>query len=272
MKKHISTDKYFLSFRGIKIDILPLGFSMILIFIWEVIVRLAWIEAFILPAPSMVLNALVTTMDIMAEHILATLFTSFIGFSVAILMAIFIGIVMDKFFVVRRALYPLIITSQTVPIITLAPLFAMWFGFGYLPKIAIVVLVCFFPITISLLEGLASVDRDLLNLLISMGAKPLDIYKIVKLPATLPNFFAGLKISGTYSIMGAVVGEWVGGKKGLGVYMMRVRRSFATDRVFATIMVIVALSIGILKIITLVENMLMPWNNANKKCVEEDEG
>ncbi len=270
MKKLISTDKYFTDPRAFRVDILPLAFIFTFVLLWEAVVRLGWVEAFVLPAPTMVLMALVNTMWLMKAHILATLFASLIGFGIAMLMAVLIAISMDMFPIVRRVLYPLIITSQTVPIITLAPLFAMWFGFGYLPKIAIVVLVCFFPITISLLEGLASVDRDLLNLLVSMGAKPLDIYKIVKLPASLANFFAGLKISGTYSIMGAVVGEWVGGKKGLGVYMMRVRRSFATDRVFATILVIVVLSIGVLKVINYIENKIMPWNKVLEEGLEED--
>jgi ABC-type nitrate/sulfonate/bicarbonate transport system permease component len=134
----------------------------------------------------------------------------------------------------------------------------------------VVVLVCFFPITISLLEGLASVDQELLDLLRAMGANKIQIYRIVKLPSVLPNFFSGLKIAGTYSVMGAIIGEWVGGKKGLGVYMLRVRHSFATDKVFATIIVITLLSIIMLKGIHRIEKKSMPWMQYLNKDVEEE--
>lgn len=270
MRRFINTDNILYKIKGLNIDILPLGFRLFLLFIWEMVSRLGWVQPFILPSPLVILKALIYNLPVMWQHIEATLYSAGVGFIMAILLAIIIGIFMDRLPIVKRTLYPLIITSQTVPIVTLAPLFAMWFGFGYLPKIVIVVLVCFFPITISLLEGLASVDKDLLNLLKSMGAKSLDVYNIVKLPAALPNFFAGLKISGTYSIMGAVIGEWVGGKKGLGVYMMRARQSFAIGRVFASIVVIVLLSIIVLKIITFIEGLVMPWNKELNKLSREE--
>ncbi|SDJ97729.1 ABC transporter permease [Natronincola ferrireducens] len=270
MKRLKNIDNVFHRLSRLNIDILPLGFSLSLLMLWEMVGRLGWVQPFILPAPSAVVRALITTFPIMREHITTTLLEAVVGFLVAILLAVMMAVAMDRIVVVRRTLYPLVIISQTVPIITLAPLFAMWFGFGYLPKIVIVVLVCFFPITISLLEGLASVDKDLLNLLKSMGASHLDIYRIVKLPAALPSFFAGLKISGTYSIMGAVIGEWIGGKKGLGVYMMRARQSFATDRVFATIVIIVLLSIAVLKLIIFIEARAIPWHRELRKIQKEE--
>jgi ABC-type nitrate/sulfonate/bicarbonate transport system permease component len=122
------------------------------------------------------------------------------------------------------------------------------------------------------LEGLSSVEEDLLNLIKSMGATKLQLYKMVKLPAALPSFFSGLKISATYSIMGATIGEWVGGKNGLGVYMLRVKHSFATDKVFAAIIIITLLSIGMLKIISFIEKRSMPWiynQNQNERIWEE---
>ncbi|SES89914.1 ABC-type nitrate/sulfonate/bicarbonate transport system, permease component [Natronincola peptidivorans] len=260
MKKLKSIGSVLSGFSKGNIDFLPVGFIVVLILLWEGVARLALVPPFILPAPSKVLHTLVTTLPLMEQHITATMFEAVVGFSIAILAGILLAIMMDSMKIIKRVFYPLLITSQTVPIIILAPLFAMWFGFGYLPKIVIVVLVCFFPITLSLLEGLESVDKDLLNLLKSMGASRWDIYRMVKLPAALPSFFSGLKISGTYSIMAAVIGEWVGGKRGLGVYMLRVRQSFAIDRVFATIVVIVLLSIGVLKLIGYIEKKAMPWN------------
>ena len=147
----------------------------------------------------------------------------------------------------------------------LAPLFAMWFGFGLLPKIMVVILVCFFPIVVSLLEGLNSLDQDILNLMKSMKANRWQIFFLAKFPSSLANFFSGLKIAATYSIIGAVIGEWMGGKSGLGVYMTRVRQSFALDKVFATILIIIVLSIILFKIIELIQFLVMPWRRAINK-------
>lgn len=231
---------------------------MVLLF-WEAVGFFGWIPVYILPPPSRVAQALVKDAGLLFLHGRVTLMEAGVGFLIAILTGSGLALWLDHSPLVRRIVYPYLITSQTVPIVTLAPLFAMWFGFGYLPKILIVVLVCFFPLTISLLDGLASVDRELIDLMRSMGATPWQRYRWVKLPAALPSLFAGLKISGTYSIMGAVIGEWVGGRMGLGVYMLRVRQSFATDRVFAVIVVIVMLSIMVLKLIQLAERKAMPW-------------
>lgn len=271
MKRLRNTGNSLYTFSILNIDLLPAVFTIFLILLWESITRLNLVDPFILPAPSKVVHTLVITFPLMGQHMMATVFEAVVGFSIAIIAGSFIAVVMDKVGVLKRIFYPLLITSQTVPIITLAPLFAMWFGFGYLPKIVIVVLVCFFPITISLLKGLESVDKDLLNLLKSMGASSWDIYKIVKLPAALPSFFSGLKISGTYSIMAAVIGEWVGGRRGLGIYMLRVKNSFATDRVFAAILVIVLLSIGVLKLIGFIESKAMPWNKEKYGLKKEEE-
>lgn len=252
--------------------LIPFSFFAFLVLIWEVVARFEVVPTYILPGPTRILRTLFVNLPILKEHIIVTLMEALVGFLIAIIFAIGISIIMDSIPIVKKTIYPLIITSQTVPIITIAPLFAIWFGFGYLPKIVIVVLVCFFPITISLLEGLSSVDEDLLNLIKSMGASKFDLYKIVKLPSALPSFFSGLKISATYSIMGATIGEWVGGKNGLGVYMLRVKHSFATDKVFAAIIIITLLSIGILKIITFIEKRSMPWiynQNQNKRIWEE---
>ena len=247
------------------------SFIITLIIIWEVISKREMIPTYILPAPTKIIKTLILNLPILKEHIFITLMEAFLGFVVAVIFAIIIAIIMDSIPLIKKALYPLIITSQTVPIITIAPLFAIWFGFGYLPKIVIVGLVCFFPVTISLLEGLSSVEEELVNLIRSMSNSRIQLYKMVKIPAAMPNFFSGLKISGTYSITGATIGEWVGGKKGLGVYMLRVKSSFATDKVFASIIIICLLSIGVLKVINLLERLSMPWIFKENKIIGEDE-
>lgn len=255
---------------NIEDKVIPISFFVILLSIWEAVARLEVVPTYILPAPTRIVKTLVTNLPVLKEHIIVTLMEALVGFAISIIFAMVIAIAMDSIPIVRKAVYPLIITSQTIPIITIAPLFAIWFGFGYLPKIVIVVLVCFFPITISLLEGLASIEEDLLNLIKSMGASKIQLYKMIKLPAAMPSFFSGLKISGTYSIMGAIIGEWIGGKNGLGVYMIRVKHSFATDKVFAVIIIITLLSILILKIISFIEKRSMPWIYNQNQGIGED--
>lgn len=246
-----------------------IAFGAILIGLWELIAILDWIPPFILPSPISVFHTLLETFPIMFEHIKITVLEAGIGFLIAVFLSAGLGILVDWVPLLKKAIYPIIMISQTIPIVTLAPLFAMWFGYGYLPKILVVILVCFFPIAVSFIEGLASVDKELLNLLRSMGANPFQIYRMVKIPAALPHLFSGLKIAGTYSIMGAVIGEWIGGKEGLGVYMLRVRHSFSIDKVFATIVIITLCSIFVVKFIHIIEKKLMPWT---KELPNQNEG
>ncbi len=243
---------------------IPVIFSMLLIIIWQLVIGAGYINSFTLPSPANIIVALIDILPDLQVHIWATLYEAFIGFILSIVFSLVLAVLMDSIKIVKKAIYPLLIVSQTVPIIALAPLFVMWFGFGVVPKIIVVILVCFFPIVISLLEGLNSVDQDLLNLLNSMGASRFQIFKLVKFPASLVNFFSGLRIAATYSIMGAVIGEWLGGRAGLGIYMLRVKNSYAYDKMFATILVIIILSMSIFKIISIIQNLSMPWYKENK--------
>lgn len=243
----------------IKSRYFPFIFFISLLLLWEILSRSGAVPAFILPAPSKIIISLVTGFSSMQFHILITLYEAFAGFMIAIALSFLIAVLMDSLYGFKKTVYPLLIISQTLPIIILAPLFVIWFGYGYTPKLVIVILICFFPVTISLMQSLSSVDRELIDLLRSMGSSKYQIYKYVKLPASMTGFFSGLKIAATYSIMGATIGEWVGGKNGLGVYMIRAKQSFATDRVFAAILVITVLSILLLKLIEYIEAKTMPW-------------
>ncbi len=237
----------------------PIIFFIAVLLIWESLSRSGAFPPFILPSPSSIIVSLVTNFRSMQYDILITLYEALAGFIIAIILSFIIAILMDSIAGFKKTIYPVLIISQTIPIIIVAPLFIIWFGYGYTPKLVIVTLICFFPITISLLQSLSSVDRDLMDLLRSMGSSRLQIYRYVKIPSSLAGFFSGLKIAATYSIMGATIGEWVGGKNGLGVYMIRAKQSFATDRVFAAIIVITVLSIILLKLIEFAEKKSMPW-------------
>jgi len=235
------------------------------VIIWQFIVDSGIIARYILPSPWDVVVVSIRILPELKDHIYTTLQEALTGFMIAILFSVTLAILMDNFTLVKKAVQPLLVVSQTIPIMVLAPLFAMWFGFGLLPKIMVVILVCFFPIVVSLLEGLNTLDSDLLNLMKSMKASRWQMFYLAKFPSSLPNFFSGLKIAATYSIIGAIIGEWMGGKSGLGVYMTRVRQSFALDKVFATILIIIFLSIILFKIIELIQFLLMPWRRAISK-------
>lgn len=261
LKRMMSLNKL----KNIEDKLIPTVFSGILILLWQFVVDRGYIDSFTIPSPTDILRALFDILPDIKIHIITTLQEAFIGFFISIVLSIVLAILMDNIKIVKKAIYPLLIISQTVPIIALAPLFVMWFGWGILPKIIVVVLVCFFPIVVSLLEGLSSVDKDLLNLLKSMGASNFQIFKLVKFPATIVNFFSGLRIAATYSIMGAVIGEWLGGKAGLGIYMLRVKNSYAYDKVFAVILIIVILSMSVFKLISLAQYLSMPWHREMKE-------
>ncbi|SMB90717.1 ABC-type nitrate/sulfonate/bicarbonate transport system, permease component [Desulfonispora thiosulfatigenes DSM 11270] len=241
--------------------LIPLGFSIFIILVWEIFVKALQIPKWILPAPSIIINSLFSNLPYMFNHTIATLAEALLGFVLAIIISFIIAFLMDSISFIRKAIYPLLIISQTIPIISVAPLFIIWFGYGILPKIIVVQLVCFFPIVISLLGGLASVDDDQINLLRSMGASNLELFKMVKLPASMPSFFSGLKISASYSIMGAIIGEWLGAERGLGVFMTLAQKSFQTEKVFAAILIITVLSLGIFLVVSIMEKIIIPWKN-----------
>jgi ABC-type nitrate/sulfonate/bicarbonate transport system permease component len=192
-----------------------------------------------------------------------------LGFSLAIVFAFAVAFLLTSIKWLNQALYPMLIVSQTIPIITLAPLFLIWFGWGILPKIIVVVLVCFFPVVISLIRGLSSVDPDQLNLFRSMGASRTATFKMVKLPSAMPVFFSGLKISASYSIMAAVIGEWLGASQGLGYYMTISQKSFKVDQVLAAVVIISVVSLLMVKIIDLAEWLLVPWNRNYQELDEK---
>lgn len=239
----------------------PIIFVVLLLIIWQVVVTAGGIEKYIMPAPTDVIKVLVTEFKTMIPHILATLYEGMVGFLIAIVLSIILAIIMDRFSLIKKALYPVLVISQTIPTVALAPLFIIWFGFGALPKIIVVVIVCFFPIVISIVDGLEGVDKDLINHFKLMGASKLKVFLHLKLPYGMINFFSGMRIAATYSIMGAVIGEWLGGDKGLGVYMTRARSAYALDKMFAAIVIIVVISMAIFLLVSIMEKIFTPWNN-----------
>ena len=230
-----------------------------LIFLWHYLSVNNVVPSYMLPKPMDVFNVLIEEKDILFEHALITLQEAFWGLGIGIGLGFVIATIMDEWDFLYKAIYPIMVITQTIPTIAIAPLLVLWMGFGMEPKITLVVLTTFFPIAVGLLDGYKSVDKDEVNLLRSMGAGKFKIFKYVKLPNALPHFFSGLKISASYAIVGAVISEWLGGFEGLGVYMTRVKKAYAFDRMFAVIIVIVAISLLVMKLVNILRKMVMPW-------------
>jgi ABC-type nitrate/sulfonate/bicarbonate transport system permease component len=232
---------------------------------WQMVITFAQVPLWLLPTPTQIVEALWETRQLIWMHTLTTIVETTVGFAFAIVFSLITAGVMVLSPWIKRLLYPFLIISQTVPLIAVAPLLIIWLGYGLLPKIVIVIIVCYFPVTISLIEGLELTDTDLLNLLRSMGASRWQMFYIVRWPHALPSLFAGLKIAATYSVMGAVIGEWLGSNSGLGVYLTRSSHSFLTDRVFAAIFMITALSFLYYALISTLSRLAIPWTHGKNQ-------
>ena len=233
-----------------------------LLLAWEAYCRTAGISPVVLPAPSRIVEQLWIFRGDAVRHAVPTLIETAVGLAVSIVVSIIAAVAMDRFVTVRRALQPLIVASQTVPVVAIAPLLVLWFGFGLGPKVLIVVLVTFFPITIALLDGFAATTVDATDLLRSFGARRLQVFGLLRWPAALPSFFTGLRIAATYGVIGAVFGEYVGAYEGLGIWMQVSQNAFRTDLVFAAILLSAALSIGLFGLVQMAERVLIPWHRA----------
>ena len=244
--------------------IVPVAAMTALLVVWEAVCRTGLVPAYLLPAPTQDVVALVTDAPLLWQHTLTTLLEAAVGLAVGVALGFVLAVIMDCFEIFHLAVQPLITISQTVPAIAIAPLLVLWFGYGLLPKIVLIVLTTFFPIAVSLLSGFRSVDPDQIDLMRTMHASTWQIFRYVKLPAAAEPFFSGLKISATYAIVGAVIAEWLGGFSGLGVYMTRVRKSFSYDKMFASILVISVLSLGLIKLVEVLENVCLPWKRAER--------
>ena len=246
-------------FKKAKDNLTPYIFIIIILICWSFVSYYKFVPNYMLPSIPDIIKAFVKDSGLLFDHTLYSLMESFIGLFVSIIFAFIIASLMDIFEFLNKAVYPILVLTQTVPVIAIAPLLVLWFGYGMLPKVILIFLVCFFPLAIGLMQGFASVDPDLVNLFNSMGASKWRILLNIKIPSSMPEFFAGLKISASYSIVGAVVAEWLGGDNGLGVYMTRVRRSYSFDKMFAVIILVSIISLILIRLVELLEKRTLKW-------------
>lgn len=232
---------------------------LIILILWQTICAFGIVDSFMLPSPVQVGKAFVSEFPALMEHSAITLSEAFIGLGLGILLGFLMAVFMDQFEVLYKACYPLIVLTQTIPTVAIAPLLVLWFGYEMAPKVILIVITTFFPITVGLLTGFKSVDKDSTHLLRAMGAGRWQIFRYLKLPGAVSQFFSGLRISASYAVVGAVISEWLGGFGGLGVYMTRVKKAFSFDKMFAVIFLISIISLLLMKGVDLLQKKCMPW-------------
>lgn len=228
---------------------------------WELIVRITDTPRWFLPPPTAIVTALVDSRRLMLHHTWVTLEELLLGFAISVLLGIAFALAIASSRIVERAFYPFVVASQAIPIIALAPILLIWFGYGLTPKVIVVVLICFFPVVVNTVDGLRSVDPELVDLLRSMGANEWTIYRVVRIPSSLPYVFSGTRIAAAVSVVGALIGEWVGASAGLGYLMTRSAAQFLTARVFAAVLISAVIGLAMFVIVSLLERLFLPWQH-----------
>jgi len=237
----------------------PFTAGILILGVWQVGASLSGVPASFLPSPWVVFVTLFEQRALLWNNSLTTLLETALGVLLAVVAALVWALLLDQSELLKRALLPYLVASQTVPIIVLAPLMLLWFGFGLLPKVLLVALFAFFPIVLSTLSGLAQTPSERHDLMRSLAASPWQTFYLLRWPGALPSFFAGLRITLTYSVTGAIFAEYVGGFSGLGILLQTAANSRATPLVFATIVIIALLSSLLVAGVRLLERLTMPW-------------
>jgi ABC-type nitrate/sulfonate/bicarbonate transport system permease component len=241
-------------------DLWPPALALLaLVASWAVSVRLLDVSERIVPSPSLVARSTWADRQNLWPAVATTAREAVLGMLLAVVVAVLLAVLLDVSPHLRRALYPLLVASQTLPIVALAPLVLIWFGFGERPKIVLVALFTFFAVTVGLVQGMAATDPDVMRLARTIGAGRWRVLLRVRLPGGLPGLFTGLKVSVTYAVVSATVAEFVGAEQGLGVYMTVARNAFRTDLVFGAVIVTALLTLVLFGVVVILERVAMPW-------------
>ncbi|HEX5466139.1 MAG TPA: ABC transporter permease [Candidatus Limnocylindrales bacterium] len=246
---------------------LPVAFIIVVLVLWEFVSELGSVPEYILPAPTAIFARIIQSWSILWHSLLVTMSEVVIGFVIGVVLGFALAVPIAYSRLIRDTLYPLIIASQAVPKIAIAPLLVLWLGFELGPKIAVTALMVFFPVTVTAAEGLASVDPSLLDLLRSVHASPLQIFLRIRIPHALPQIFSGLKIGITLAVVGAVVGEWVGADSGLGYLLVYANTLLDSTLLFASLFLLIGLGVVSFIIVEFAERLLLPWHQGGDSVV-----
>ncbi len=231
--------------------------SATIFMLWEVLVRVLEVPDWFLPPPSLILRELFLSIDIILGHLLTTSIEVFLGLALSVIVAINFSLLIFFFKSIEKSVYPLLIATQTIPVITISPLLLVWFGPNIFSKIIIVAIISFFPIIVNFLDGLKSADSEMIMMAKQFGASKIQIFYKIQLPYSFPYLISGLKIASVASVIGAVVGEWVGASGGLGWLIKTSSPQFLTERVFASIFVLSLLAVSLFSIFYLIERLVL---------------
>ena len=243
----------------------PAAFLFTLGLLWWLVTAMGWVKPYLVPSPGSVAREFHANAGLLAKHSAITLLETVIGFVVAAVVGLVCAIAIVYSRGVERTLYPLLLAAQVVPKIAIAPLFVVWLGFGIAPKILVAVLIAFFPVVISGVAGLRSVDPELLDLAATMGAKPWDSFAKIRFPHAMPHIFAGLKVAVTLAVVGAVVGEFVGANSGLGYIVMSSNGNLNTPQLFAALIAMSLIGIVLFVVLEIAERFAIPWRTAREE-------
>ncbi len=247
--------------RGLALGI-PAVLSVVSAFlVWEIYVRLSGISPLMLPAPSRVLNQIVLNRGLLWDNTVPTMKATFAGFALSLTVAFSLSVALDFMPRVRRALFPIFVVSQTLPLVAIAPLVVLWFGFELTPIVLLVALVTFFPMLVALVDGYAATDPEIEDLMRSMGATRGQIFRSARFPSAMPYFFAGLRISITYAVVAAIFAEYVGARAGLGIVILNAKNSFRPDLVLAAVVISSALTLALFAITALLQRVVLRWRD-----------
>lgn len=227
--------------------------------IWELVIRLFDVPTYIWSPPSLIAETIVERFSELLSHAWVTLTETLVGFFFAVFFGLAFGLLLHFSAMAKRALYPLLIASQSIPTVVLAPVFVLVLGFGIWPKVGVVALFCFFPIVVGTIDGLSGVDREYIRMMLTLDASRFGIFRRVEFPAALPQIFTGTRVGATYAAIGAVFGEWAGSQSGLGWQMLQAKGRLDTALVFADIVFITVMALSLFGVVSLIERLTIPW-------------
>ncbi|WP_306212516.1 ABC transporter permease [Actinoplanes sp. RD1] len=232
---------------------------------WQAYTSISGVDSWLLPSPADIVDAAADQRDVLLTNAWATTWLTVLGLAAGVATGIVTAVVLHLVPLLRAAVYPLLVVSQNIPTIAIAPLLVVWLGFGLAPKLVVIVLVCFFPVAVATLDGLRRSDPLIADFLLMSGADRRQLFTMLQWPGALPSLFSGLKIAATYSVFGAIVSEWMGSETGIGRYMLVQKSAFRADRLFVAIAIVVLLALLVFGLVLLLEKVTVKGRAPERK-------
>jgi ABC-type nitrate/sulfonate/bicarbonate transport system permease component len=246
------------------------AFSVLVLAGWQAGTALSGVSPLLLPSPWEVAQSVVHNASLFADNGLVTLKEILIGFALGAAVGVALGVLLSSSRLAERAIYPWLVASQMVPIVAVAPILVVWFGFTIIPKVLVVALVCFFPVVVNTIDGLQAVDPEMVRLMRTLGMSGRGIMRTVRVPSALPYVFSGLKVAMALSVVGAVFGEWVGSSEGLGYLMLALNNQLATVDLFGAVVVLSAMGIALFFLVGVAERLVIPWHHQTRLALRAE--